>query len=115
MPSVSSGYLVVSAPIGPAHASGAAELHLAVDCNPRRSSHGQQRSSFTMGRGLGNALAAVAAGFPGSDDAAFSRARPCLYPRRHPTQQDRRPVEAATFLVVTGGIARGTIERRPEK
>ncbi|WP_156042139.1 hypothetical protein [Bradyrhizobium sp. URHD0069] len=24
---------------------------MAVDCNPRRSSHGQQRSSFTIGRG----------------------------------------------------------------
>jgi hypothetical protein len=43
-----------------AHASGAAELHLAVDCDPRRSSHGQQCSSFTIGRGLGNAFAAVA-------------------------------------------------------
>jgi len=45
-----------------AHASGAAELHLAVDCNPRRSSHGQQPSSFTIGRCLGNAFAAVTSG-----------------------------------------------------
>src|SRR5882762_9706670 len=101
--------------VAAAHASGAAELHLAVDCNPRRSSHGQQRSSFTIGRGLCNAFAAVAAGLPGSDDAAFSEARPCLYPCRHPTQQDRRPVEAAALPVVTRSIARGTIERRPEK
>ena len=98
-----------------AHASVAAELHLAVDCNPRRSSHGQQRSGFTIGGGLGNAFAAVAADLPGRDDAAFSRARPCLDPCRHPTQQDRRPVEAAALPVVRGSIARGTIERRPEK
>ncbi len=39
----------------------------------------------------------------------------CLYPCRHPTQQDRRPVEAAALPVMRGSIARGTIERRPEK
>ncbi len=60
-------------------------------------------------------LPAVPAGLPGSDDAAFSRAWPCLYPCRHPTQQDRRPVEAAALAVVRGSVARGTIERRPEK
>jgi hypothetical protein len=99
----------------PGIAVGAAELHLAVDCNPRRASQRQQRSGFTIGRGLGNAFAAVAAGLPGRDDAAFSRARPCLYPCRHPAEQDRRPVEAAALPVVRGSIARGTIERRPEK
>src|SRR5439155_27196533 len=49
------------------------------------------------------------------DDAAFSRARPCLYSCRHPAQQDWRPVEAAALAAMRGSIARGTIERRPEK
>jgi hypothetical protein len=49
------------------------------------------------------------------DDAAFSGARLRLYPSRHPTQQDRRPVEAAALPVLRGSVARGTIERRPEK
>jgi hypothetical protein len=97
------------------HASNAAELHLAVDCNPSRSSHGQQRSSFAMGRGLGNAFAAVAAGLPSRDDAPFSRARPDFDPSRHPTQQNRRLVESTALAIVIGSIAGGTIERRPEK
>jgi hypothetical protein len=94
---------------------GTAELHLAVDGDPGRARHGQQRSRFTIGRSLGNAFAAVAASFPGNDDAALSRARPHLYPRRHPAEQDRRRVEAAVLPVVGGSIAGGTIERRPQK
>jgi len=67
-----------------------------------------------MGRGLGKAFAAVAAGLPGSDDAAFlpGAAVSLSVPTSDP--QDRRPVEAAALPVVRASIARGTIERRPE-
>src|SRR5690242_19225269 len=88
----SSEAVLAAAPTG--GASGAAELHLAADSDPCRARHGEQRSGFIIGCGLGNAFAAVAAGFPGCDDAAFSRARPPLYPCRHPAQQDRCSVEA---------------------
>ena len=48
------------------------ELHLALYRDPRRPRHGQQFSCFIMKRGLCHALAAVAAGGPGCDDAAVA-------------------------------------------
>src|SRR3569832_1921146 len=91
------------------------ELHLTVDRNPRRASGGQQRSLLAVDRGLGAALAAVAAGHPCSDNAAFSRARPLLDPRRHSTEEHRCALETAVVRIVGTSVARGTIQHRPEK
>src|SRR5437867_1223364 len=68
-----------------------------------------------MQRGLGAALAAVAAGWPCRDDAALAGARPCFDPRGHPAQQERRPVDAVALRIAIAGKAGGTIECRPEK
>src|SRR4051812_4849404 len=68
-----------------------------------------------MQRGLGGALAAVAAGGPGGDDAMLAGAGAGLDPRCHSPEQERRPVEAAAVLIAIAGEAGGAIECRPEK
>lgn len=75
------------------------ELHLASDRDPCRPRHGQQPSGLIMQRRFGRALAAVAAGGPGCDDAAVAGARAGLDPCRHPAQQERRLVDGVALRI----------------
>src|SRR4051812_33536638 len=93
----------------------APELHLALHRNPCRARHREQFPGSIMHRGVGHALAAVAGGWPGRDDAAVSRARAGVDVSRHPPEQERGLFEAAALLIVIAGKAGGAIERRPEE